>query len=453
MQVINSRRTALVDVSNKKKVTKVLPGKPKRSRKGSETETRRPGPRTRSIDKSSSELDSIDLKVKHEQITTTCDMIAGTKRSATCDDRADTKRQKKEQIDEGGEPSSCQVFRDSKPPRSRIRRLNTRQEVERRPDNHEDKKGEQCHIVPPEYRLTYDANHYAKGVATHDKDNAGNVLHTVDYVTELYQNLFLAEETKFPRPYMHKQSDINSKMRAILIDWLVEVHMKFRLFPETLYLCVNIIDRYCSKVHVERSKLQLVGVTALLIACKYEEIYPPEVRDCVYITDRAYNRNEVLEMEQKILKTLSFSLTVPTGYPFLQRFLELVKAKKPFRSAASYYMERTLQEHDLLEYRPSLVSAAAVLLAINHPDLIDTVNPGSRAPGIPQILLEYTGFKVGSLLTCAEIISTKVGEEPVTATRRQLVAVKRKFEVSKYDRVSSEIREPNFQDIVRALNS
>ena len=66
-------------------------------------------------------------------------------------------------------------------------------------------------------------------------------------------------------------------MRAILIDWLVEVHLKFKLVPETLYLTVNLIDRYLEKVEVMREKLQLIGVTAMLIASKYEEIYAPEV--------------------------------------------------------------------------------------------------------------------------------------------------------------------------------
>ena len=65
---------------------------------------------------------------------------------------------------------------------------------------------------------------------------------------------------------MDRQNDINEKMRAILIDWLIEVHLKFRLVPETLYLCVNIIDRYCSVINVPRTKLQLVGVTALFLA-------------------------------------------------------------------------------------------------------------------------------------------------------------------------------------------
>ena len=82
---------------------------------------------------------------------------------------------------------------------------------------------------------------------------------------------------------MNLQPELNSTMRSILIDWMVEVHMKFRLLPETLYLCINILDRYLSCVPVPRKRLQLVGVTSLLVACKYEEIYPPEVKDCVYI--------------------------------------------------------------------------------------------------------------------------------------------------------------------------
>ena len=148
--------------------------------------------------------------------------------------------------------------------------------------------------------------------------------------------------------------------------------MKFRLIPETLYLCVNILDRYLSsEVQVQRQKLQLVGVTALLVACKYEEIYPPEVKDCVYITDRAYTRQDVLDMERDIVKKLEFKFTVPTGYPFLKRFLHITKASKPICHLANYYMERMLQEYCSLSYRPSLVAAAAVCLALNNPDVLE----------------------------------------------------------------------------------
>jgi cyclin B len=240
--------------------------------------------------------------------------------------------------------------------------------------------------------------------------------------------------------YMTNQNDINAKMRAILIDWLVEVHMKFRLVPETLYLCVNIIDRYCKKVQVRRSKLQLVGVTALLIACKYEEIYPPEVRDCVYITDRAYQSSEVLDMEQDIVHKLGFRMTVPTAYPFLQRYFTLVKASDVVKHAASYYLERTLQEHDMLKHRPSEICASAVVLALNHPEIAeeDGRTLDRRVAFLPPILLEYTGLSKNFLYDRAKEISRKIAEEPVTASNRELLAVKKKYDQRKYLFVSTE---------------
>ena len=185
--------------------------------------------------------------------------------------------------------------------------------------------------------------------------------------------------------YMDEQEEITPAMRAILVDWLVEVHMKFRLVPPTLHLCVNIIDRFCAKNNVERRKLQLVGVTALLVACKYEEIYPPEVRDCVYITDRAYTRQEVLDMEQDIVRSLEFKMTVPTAYPFLARFLHLTKASELTSLAANYYLERCLQEYDLLKYRPSLVAATAVCLALNNADIRTEEGATGKFPGIVSI--------------------------------------------------------------------
>lgn len=81
------------------------------------------------------------------------------------------------------------------------------------------------------------------------------------------------------------QSDITENMRAALIDWLVDVHRKFKLRDETLYITVNLIDRHLSRTKVLRCHLQLVGVSAMLIACKLEEIHPPKVSDFVFITE------------------------------------------------------------------------------------------------------------------------------------------------------------------------
>ena len=165
---------------------------------------------------------------------------------------------------------------------------------------------------------------------------------------------------------MAQQKDINQKDRSILVEWLVEVHHKFKFHPQTLWLCVNILDRYLEKVQTNRSKLQLVGVTALLIACKFEEIDPPEVRDCVYITDDSYEKNEILEMETKILTELNFEIAIPTGYHFFIRFLDSIQASEHTRNLASNYAKRNLQELDMLRVKPHVFAASAIYAALKQ---------------------------------------------------------------------------------------
>lgn len=236
-------------------------------------------------------------------------------------------------------------------------------------------------------------------------------------------------------------------MRSILVDWLVEVHTKFRLLPETLYLCINILDRYLCQAMVPRKKLQLVGVTSLLLACKYEEIYPPEVKDCVYITDRAYTRQDVLDMEAHIVKTLQFRMTVPTGHPFLKRFLDIVNASKLIQNLANFYMERMLQEYGTLSHRPSIVAATAVSLALNNPDTLDFDVEGAQAPGVPASLLRYTGFSLNDIREVAVLMESKVPETETTNARRTLVSVRRKYESDRYDNVSTAFTPPKVEHL------
>jgi G2/mitotic-specific cyclin-B, other len=174
--------------------------------------------------------------------------------------------------------------------------------------------------------------------------------------------LKLLQERYTPTMYMHTQSDVNPNMRRILIDWLNEVHLRFKLKVEVLYLACHILDRYCMLEQVHKNKLQLVGVTALLIASKYEEIWPIELRDCVYITDSAYTREEVLDMEGKILKRLNWQITVSTIWTFMCRILKIADATSLQYQRACYYSERSLQEYDMLAYRPSMIAASAVYL-------------------------------------------------------------------------------------------
>jgi G2/mitotic-specific cyclin-B, other len=194
-----------------------------------------------------------------------------------------------------------------------------------------------------------------------DARDAENALLCASYVDTMYQNFWDTEqEFKVNSEYMSHQPFINERMRTVLIDWLVEVHLKFKMVPETLYLTVNVIDRYLEKHEVRRSKLQLVGVSALLIASKYEEIYPPELQDLVFVTDRAYSAREIIETEGVLMKALDYQLTVPTIHTFLCRYLKAAHADRTMVQMACYLAERSLQEYSSLKYPPSLIAAKAI---------------------------------------------------------------------------------------------
>ncbi|KAJ1703066.1 hypothetical protein LUZ63_002845 [Rhynchospora breviuscula] len=197
-----------------------------------------------------------------------------------------------------------------------------------------------------------------------DSADAMDPLKVVDYVEEIYKTYRNIEETSCVDPeYMAMQPDINERMRAILIDWLIEVHYKFELMDETLYLTVNIIDRFLERESVPRKKLQLVGVTAMLLACKYEEVTVPVVEDLVLISDHAYKRQEILDMEWLIVKTLQFNMSVPTPYVFMKRFLQAAQSDRQMELLTFFLMELCLVDYNMLRYRPSLLAAAATYTA------------------------------------------------------------------------------------------
>ena len=155
-----------------------------------------------------------------------------------------------------------------------------------------------------------------------------------EYQEEIIPYLISLEYKKRINPnYMLNQNDINEKMRMILIDWLIEVHLKFKLLPETLFLTINFIDRYLQNNQTKRDKLQLIAVSSLLIACKYEEIYPPEISSFVYITDNAYKKEDILNYEIKILEDLEYDLT----YPTIHRYLEIVSIKLGLPDDKTFY--------------------------------------------------------------------------------------------------------------------
>ncbi|XP_011501243.1 PREDICTED: cyclin-A1 [Ceratosolen solmsi marchali] len=186
-----------------------------------------------------------------------------------------------------------------------------------------------------------------------------------EYRSDIYNYFKSIEVLHRPKPgYMKKQPDINYSMRTILVDWLVEVAEEYHLHTETLYLAVSYIDRFLSYMSVVRAKLQLVGTAAMFIAAKYEEIYPPEVSEFVYITDDTYTKKQVIRMEHLILRVLSFDLIIPTPLAFLMEYCLSNNLSEKTQYLAMYLCELSLLEADpYLQYLPSHLAASAIALA------------------------------------------------------------------------------------------
>ncbi|GAA5948206.1 hypothetical protein JCM3765_001313 [Sporobolomyces pararoseus] len=184
------------------------------------------------------------------------------------------------------------------------------------------------------------------------------------YVVEVYEYLRELELTTMPEPdYMSNQNEVTWKMRGILVDWLVEIHTKFRLLPETIFLAVNIIDRFLSTRVVSLVKFQLVGVTALFIAAKYEEVVCPSVSNFLYMTDGGYTDEEILKAERYVLGIIGFNLSYPNPINFLRRISKADGYDIQSRTWAKYLMEISIVDHRFMATPPSLIAAAAAWLA------------------------------------------------------------------------------------------
>ena len=163
--------------------------------------------------------------------------------------------------------------------------------------------------------------------------------------------------------YMSSQSELSWRMRGILVDWLIEVHHKFRLLPETLFLAVNIIDRFLSVRVVSLVKLQLVGITGLFIAAKYEELLAPSIKNFIYMADNGYTEEEILKAERYVLTTIDFKLCYPNPMNFLRRSSKADNFDIQARTVAKYLMEISLVDYKFLSLTPSIIAAAALYLA------------------------------------------------------------------------------------------
>eukprot|EP00020_Sapocribrum_chincoteaguense_P000147 CAMPEP_0170750628 /NCGR_PEP_ID=MMETSP0437-20130122/11030_1 /TAXON_ID=0 /ORGANISM="Sexangularia sp." /LENGTH=353 /DNA_ID=CAMNT_0011089631 /DNA_START=32 /DNA_END=1090 /DNA_ORIENTATION=- len=243
----------------------------------------------------------------------------------------------------------------------------------------------------------------------------------VEYIQDIFAYLRAKEITEGVEPtYMDSQVDVNKNMRALLIDWMAEVCQKFRLLSETLFLSVYIVDKFLSTQQVPRQRLQLVGVTALLVAAKVEEISSPLVSDFVYICDSAFSTDQILSLEIELLTVLGFNLTPATTLHFVRRFSKAARSDSRTHTLSKYITELALIDYAMLNFKPSLIAASAVYIARAMV---------GRTPLWNDTLHYYTHFNDSDLFDCVRTLNALVCKQ--AAPNNKLQAIRNKYASSK----------------------
>ncbi|EST05598.1 Cyclin, N-terminal [Kalmanozyma brasiliensis GHG001] len=198
-----------------------------------------------------------------------------------------------------------------------------------------------------------------------DPEEVRDTSMVAEYATEIFGYMARCERETMANPnYMEFQSEIHWHMRATLVDWLLQVHMRYHMLPETLWIAINIVDRFLSVRVVSLAKLQLVGVTAMFIAAKYEEILAPSVKEFVYMTEGGYSQEEILKGERIILSTLDFNVSsYCSPYSWVRKISKADDYDIRTRTLSKFLMELALLDHRFLRARPSLIAAVGMFLA------------------------------------------------------------------------------------------
>jgi len=189
--------------------------------------------------------------------------------------------------------------------------------------------------------------------------------------------LMLTDETECmaEATYLDHHQTLDVSMRSVLVDWLMEVCREFELQRESFYICISLLDRFLSCViHVHQSRLQLVGVAALLLAAKTEEIYPPKAQDLALITDGAFNTNELRKMESCMLQKLSWNIYCITPFRWATHYLKQLPEEqlkggstKATMCEMMALLDLAILDYTTISFRPSHLASAALVFVVNPP--------------------------------------------------------------------------------------
>lgn len=196
-----------------------------------------------------------------------------------------------------------------------------------------------------------------------DTEDSDDVLMVNEYVTDIFKYMYKSEMQCLPNPTTMILHPNIKQNRDILVNWMIKIHNQFNLLPETLYLAVNIMDRFLSIKLVDLDRLQLVGTVSLFIASKYEEVYSPSCKNFANVTDGACCEDDIIDGEIYVLQTLNFKLDYPNPMNFLRRISKADEYHMDCRTVAKYLLEITLVDFRFIGIPPSKCAAAAFFLA------------------------------------------------------------------------------------------
>ncbi|CAN1176081.1 CYCA1-1, partial [Linum perenne] len=258
---------------------------------------------------------------------------------------------------------------------------------------------------------------------------------------DIYKHLRASENKKRPTTdFMERtQTDIDASMRAILIDWLVEVAEEYELVPDTLYLAVNYIDRYLSGNVINRKRLQLLGVACMMIAAKYEEICAPHAGQFCFITDNTYFKDEVTSLKRSHLSFLHVGFCLLSLCSICRRFVRASQGLDEVPSMqleclASYIAELSLLEYNMLCHPPSVVAASSIFLA-------KFIISPSRRPW-NSTLQHYTLYQPSDLLNCIKDLHHLC----CSSNNPTLSAIRDKYSTHKYKIVAKKLCPPHIPE-------
>merc|ERR1712111_181091 len=275
----------------------------------------------------------------------------------------------------------------------------------------------------------------------------------VEYVHEIYEYMRLMEKQQsVKKAYLDgKIGTILPKMWSVLVDWLVEVHQQFSLLQETLYMSVAIFDRYMQVAaeKVPRKNLQLVGVTAMFIAAKYEEMCAPEISDFVYITDNACTQNQIRDTEIKIMTVLKFDMGRPLPLHFLRRNSKAGQVDGTAHMLAKYVMELTLLEYSFVHVLPSEIAAAALAFSLKALDIEE--KPLSELWN--KTLQYYSQYELKDISETLQQVASIVLTTTRAPKKSKLLGIRKKYANKKFGKIAdyTELTNQAVQDMAKGI--